>query len=164
MKTMFFYDTVIGPLAIGVEEGSLSYLEFVEEGKKKEDYIPEGYRIEESPLIIETKKQLDQYFAGKRKEFTIPLIFTIGTEFQQKVWRALMEIPYGETRSYKDIAEMVGSPKAARAVGGANNKNPIVIIVPCHRVIGADGSLVGFGGGMDIKIKLLEVEKNASGN
>lgn len=103
-------------------------------------------------------RQLDEYFLGRRKEFDFPIRMK-GTPFQQKVWAALLEIPYGETRSYKDIAEAVGSPKAYRAVGMANNANPIFIAVPCHRVIGANGSLVGYGGGLDMKKALLELEK-----
>lgn len=87
------------------------------------------------------------------------MVFTRGTDFQKKVWQALLEIPYGVTKNYKELGEMVGCPKGARAVGGANNKNPISIIAPCHRVIGADGSLVGYGGGLKIKEKFLELEK-----
>ena len=105
------------------------------------------------------EKQLKEYFCGKRRAFDLP-IEPNGTEFQLKVWNALCQIPYGETRSYKEIAELIGSPKASRAVGGANNKNPIMIIIPCHRVIVADGSLIGYAGGIDTKEKLLELEKS----
>jgi methylated-DNA-[protein]-cysteine S-methyltransferase len=101
--------------------------------------------------------QLTEYFAGEREEFDLPLD-PQGTEFQLAVWRALTEIPYGETRSYGQIAESVGRPKAARAVGMANNKNPIAVIVPCHRVIGAGGALVGYAGGLERKTLLLELE------
>ena len=103
-------------------------------------------------------KQINEYFEGKRKTFDF-LIKAEGTDFQKKVWRALCDIPYGETRTYKEIAQAVGSPKACRAVGMANNRNPISFAVPCHRVIGADGSLVGYGGGLDLKQKLLEMER-----
>ena len=103
-------------------------------------------------------KQINEYFEGKRKTFDF-LIKAEGTDFQKKVWRALCAIPYGETRTYKEIAQAVGSPKACRAVGMANNRNPISFAVPCHRVIGADGSLVGYGGGLDLKQKLLEMER-----
>jgi len=113
--------------------------------------------ISETPLIKKTAAQLEEYFAGKRKAFDLPLN-PQGTEFQKKVWKALQEIPYGKTVSYKDIAEKIGSPKASRAVGGANNKNPISIIIPCHRVIGANGALVGYAGGLDMKRELLELE------
>ncbi|MGO0059351.1 methylated-DNA--[protein]-cysteine S-methyltransferase [Brevibacillus fluminis] len=101
--------------------------------------------------------ELEQYFAGIRRDFTVALDL-YGTPFQQTVWTALTHIPYGETRSYKDIAEFIGSSKAVRAVGGANNKNPIPLIIPCHRVIGAGGSMVGYGGGLSIKEHLLRLE------
>lgn len=103
--------------------------------------------------------QILEYFEGRRRSFTFPYELR-GTEFQKKVWRALCDIPYGETRTYKEIAAAVGNPKACRAVGMANNKNPIAIAVPCHRVIGADGKLVGYAGGLDMKEALLELEKN----
>jgi methylated-DNA-[protein]-cysteine S-methyltransferase len=102
--------------------------------------------------------QLEEYFAGKREAFDLPLDVVSGTEYQQKVWSALRTIPYGETWTYGQLATATGNPRAARAVGGANNKNPIAIIVPCHRVIGASGSLVGFAGGVDIKQRLLDLE------
>lgn len=108
-------------------------------------------------------EQLAQYFARQRESFDLPLVIQ-GTPFQQKVWTALQNIPYGETRSYKDIAEMIGSPKAVRAVGGANNKNPISIIIPCHRVIGHKGDLTGYGGGLDKKVLLLDLERSPSKN
>ena len=110
-------------------------------------------------LLSKTIKQLDEYFEGRRREFDLPLSFK-GTEFQMKIWKELLNIPYGETRSYKDIAIAVGNPKACRAVGGANNKNPISLICPCHRVIGASGKLVGYGGGLDMKEFLLKKESS----
>lgn len=113
------------------------------------------------PVVQETVRQLDEYFAGKRREFSVP-IKTQGTDFQEKVWAALRKIPYGETRTYGQIAAQVGNPKAGRAVGGANHNNPIMILTPCHRVIGADGSLTGFGGGLDVKEALLALEKRGS--
>lgn len=113
----------------------------------------------QTPLLQEAQKQLNEYFAGTRKKIELP-IHLQGTKFQQKVWKALQQIPYGETRSYGEIAASIGNPKASRAIGGANNKNPIMIIVPCHRVIGADGSLVGFGGGLPAKKYLLDLEKS----
>ena len=103
-------------------------------------------------------RQLDEYFAGTRTEFAFPYRLN-GTPFQEKVWEALRHIPYGETRTYKDIAIAIGHPKAFRAVGRANNANPIFIAIPCHRVIGADGSLVGYGGGLEMKKALLELER-----
>ncbi|RZG44318.1 methylated-DNA--[protein]-cysteine S-methyltransferase [Acinetobacter wuhouensis] len=110
------------------------------------------------PILLETQKQLNEYFAGQRQVFDLPLDFE-GTEFQQKVWQALLTIPFGETRSYKQIAEQVGNVKAVRAVGAANGKNPISIIAPCHRVVGANGKLVGFAGGLENKDILLKIEK-----
>lgn len=110
-----------------------------------------------SPLLVEAEKQLSEYFAGTRREFALPLA-PVGTEFQRKVWDALRTIPYGETRSYGEIAAQIGNPKAGRAVGMANNRNPLPILIPCHRVIGADGTLVGYGGGLDVKSALLELE------
>ena len=111
-----------------------------------------------SDLTVKAIHQLKEYFSGIRKSFDLPLELN-GTEFQQKVWNELCNIPYGETRTYKDIAEEIGNPKAVRAVGGANNKNKLMIIVPCHRVIGADGSLTGYAGGIAVKKKLLELEE-----
>ncbi|AWL29791.1 methylated-DNA--[protein]-cysteine S-methyltransferase [Acinetobacter defluvii] len=110
------------------------------------------------PILLETQKQLNEYFAGQRQKFDVPLYFE-GTEFQQKVWQALLTIPFGETRSYKQIAEQIGNVKAVRAVGAANGKNPISIIAPCHRVVGTNGKLVGFAGGLENKDILLKVEK-----
>ena len=112
----------------------------------------------ETALIKKTYLQLTEYFAGKRKKFDIPIKLT-GTAFQQRVWTALQTIPYGEVWSYKRLAETVGSPKGYRAVGMANNRNPISVIVPCHRVIGADGCLVGYAGGIDKKRWLLNMEQ-----
>lgn len=111
-----------------------------------------------SPLLTEAKKQLDEYFAGKRKIFSLPLSFQ-GTAFQIRVWEALQKIPYGETWYYGQLAEAVGNPRACRAVGMANNRNPLPILIPCHRVIGKNGSLTGYGGGLDIKEKLLSLEQ-----
>ncbi|UJF32810.1 methylated-DNA--[protein]-cysteine S-methyltransferase [Paenibacillus hexagrammi] len=108
-------------------------------------------------------EQLEQYFRKERKNFDYKLDLH-GTEFQKRVWTGLCSVAYGETASYKQIAESIGSPKAVRAVGGANNRNPIPIIIPCHRIIGAGGALVGYGGGLDIKIHLLRLEGSAAGN
>ncbi len=116
---------------------------------------------EASPLCDETARELTEYFGGTRREFDVP-VETHGTEFQERVWAALRDIPYGETRSYKDIAAAVGNEKACRAVGGANNKNPVCIITPCHRVIGASGAMIGYAGGLDMKKLLLELERKNS--
>ncbi len=110
------------------------------------------------PMLLKVKQQLEQYFAGQRQQFNLPLDFQ-GTDFQQRVWRALLTIPYGDTRSYKDIALQIGNEKAVRAVGAANGRNPISIIAPCHRVIGSGGALVGFAGGLDKKQILLSLEQ-----
>jgi methylated-DNA-[protein]-cysteine S-methyltransferase len=112
------------------------------------------------PLLVQAQQQLEEYFAGKRRKFTVKLD-AAGTEFQTKVWRALTTIPFGETRSYRQIADQIGSGKAVRAVGAANGRNPISIIVPCHRVIGTNGKLTGFAGGLDVKAKLLALELDA---
>jgi methylated-DNA-[protein]-cysteine S-methyltransferase len=111
----------------------------------------------EHPVLGETTRQLREYFAATRREFDLPLEFR-GTDFQRRVWAALLEIPYGETRTYGQIAEQLGNPAAVRAVGAANGRNPISIIAPCHRVIGMSGDLTGFGGGLDAKAFLLSLE------
>ena len=119
-----------------------------------------GIQLEETPLIKRAVSQLSEYFAGSRKHFDFPISLS-GSAFQKSVWDAVAAIPYGETRSYKEIAVQIGSHRAARAVGMANNRNPIVIVIPCHRVIGHNGSLTGYGGGLDIKAYLLDLEKTA---
>jgi len=108
-------------------------------------------------ILLQTQRELDEYFAGKRQEFDIQVV-PEGTEFQKNVWKALQDIPFGDTASYSDIAHRIGNPKAVRAVGMANNRNPVSLIIPCHRVIGKDGSLVGYGGGLDRKKQLLHLE------
>lgn len=113
------------------------------------------------PLLLQVERQLGDYFAGKLKIFSVKLDFT-GTEFQKQVWAALLTIPFGETRSYAEIAEQIGNPKAVRAVGAANGKNPISIIAPCHRVIGKNGKLTGFAGGLEAKSCLLDLEAGSS--
>lgn len=112
------------------------------------------------PVLLETERQLAEYFAGTRKSFTVTLDFT-GTEFQKKVWQALLAIPFGQTRSYGEIAKSLGNAKAMRAVGAANGKNPISIIAPCHRVIGSAGQLTGFAGGLAVKAWLLDMERGS---
>lgn len=110
------------------------------------------------PVLLETERQLGQYFAGERRSFDVPLSFA-GTDFQKRVWAALLAIPFGETRSYGEIAHQLGTPGASRAVGAANGRNPISIIAPCHRVVGSNGKLTGFAGGLDAKAFLLELER-----
>lgn len=148
----YVYDG-IGKLEIAVESGCITDLHF-----EKSFVLPDGCIREETPLHRKTVGQLTEYFAGERRTFELP-IAPKGTDFQMRCWDALLAIPYGETRSYGDIARAAGSPKGFRAAGMANNRNPIAIIIPCHRVIGADGSLVGFGGGLDIKKFLLDLER-----
>jgi methylated-DNA-[protein]-cysteine S-methyltransferase len=151
----FFETGLIGTLTLAGDESGLRYIQFEKEKnpivirddwKKKPDFF--------APL----KKKLRAYFKGELKHFDIPLA-PVGTPFQLKVWQALRSIPYGEVVSYKTIAKAIGNPKAVRAVGGANGKNPIPIIVPCHRVIGSDGSLTGFGGGLQTKKRLIDLER-----
>ncbi|WP_374524108.1 methylated-DNA--[protein]-cysteine S-methyltransferase [Sphingopyxis sp.] len=112
----------------------------------------------EHPVLVETERQLGEYFAGKRRAFEVPLSFS-GSDFQKQVWGALLTIPFGETRSYGEIAQQVGRPTASRAVGAANGRNPISIIAPCHRVVGSTGKLTGFAGGLEAKKYLLELEQ-----
>jgi methylated-DNA-[protein]-cysteine S-methyltransferase len=118
----------------------------------------EGARNDRNPVLLETARQLRAYFAGKAAAFDLPLDLA-GTDFEKRVWHELLTIPYGETRTYAQIAAALGSPKAVRAVGAANGANPIPIVVPCHRVIGSNGKLVGYGGGLDLKRRLLDLER-----
>jgi len=153
MNNIFFYQTDIGKIGI-VDNGTAIINVYF----SKEE-IPQNVIEQETELLKEAGRQLIEYLEGKRAEFSLTLLPT-GTPFQQSVWKALCAIPYGETRSYKEIAQSVNSPKAFRAVGMANNKNPIPIFIPCHRVIGANGKLVGYAGGLDMKEQLLNLEKN----
>ncbi len=111
----------------------------------------------QEPVLVEAERQLREYFGGERESFSVPLRL-VGTAFQLSVWQALKKIPYGRTRSYREIARSIGRPTATRAVGAANGQNPLPIFVPCHRVIGSNGSLTGFGGGLDVKLALLRLE------
>ena len=148
MKYTYSYQTPVGPVYIAEEDGAVTGLHF-------QPVI--STEIQETPLIRDTSIQLCEYFDGRRQSFDLPIVFS-GTAFQKAVWTALTDIPYGQTCAYRDIAAAIGNPKACRAVGMANNKNPIAIIIPCHRVIGADGSLVGYGSGLPIKKALLALE------
>lgn len=152
MKSIFYYDTDIGKISIAENDGFITHVLF---GNEKSNDIP----VRETPLIEEAHKQIEEYLKGQRSTFDLPLSPS-GTEFQHKVWNALKNIPYGETVSYKDIALAAGNEKASRAVGMANNRNPISIIIPCHRVIGKNGKMVGYGGGIGIKEYLLKLEKD----
>lgn len=143
-----YYKSSIGIIEIIEEDGYIISTGFVETMKSED----------ESEEISRCKIQLEEYFQGKRKNFDIKIKYTVGTEFQRKVWDKLKEISYGKTVSYKHIAKEIGNEKASRAVGGANNKNPIGIIIPCHRVVGSNSKLVGYAGGLDKKQYLLELE------
>lgn len=152
MNSYFYYDSELGRVGVAENGFALTHVQFEEEEP------PLRGEERETPLLKEAAAQLKEYFAGLRKEFDLPLS-PKGTDFQQKVWAALQRIPYGETRSYRQVAEAVGNPRGCRAVGMANNRNPISILIPCHRVIGKDGGLVGYGGGLDRKKWLLALEK-----
>lgn len=163
------YDSPVGDLLFFASEHGLCQIEFLTATKSMEEIMGQlRLKWEQqylAPVNIEQHSQeltpyitqVNAYFRGERTTFDLPLQL-YGTEFQKRVWQQLCHIPYGEVWSYKDVATAIGSPKAVRAVGGANNRNPISIIVPCHRVIGANRSLVGYGGGLDIKQRLLRLE------
>lgn len=154
-----YHESPIGPVLLAGTHDALQIIGFPQGPKAMR--AEEGWREDASPFQ-EAKRQLDGYFAGSLHEFDLPLE-PQGTPFQLKVWQALLTIPYGRTCSYRDIAEQVGNVKAVRAVGGANGRNPLPIVVPCHRVIGSNGKLTGFGGGLDTKEFLLALEANESG-
>ena len=154
-----YLDTPIGELLVAGDEQGLSLIGFPEGSMRRE---PEPDWIFNEAPLEEACRQLTEYFSGARKAFDLPLHLT-GTEFQLAVLRELIRIPYGETTSYGDIAERIGRPRAVRAVGAANGRNPIPIVVPCHRVIGKTGDLTGFGGGLDTKEALLRLEAEHSG-
>jgi O-6-methylguanine DNA methyltransferase len=165
-------DSIAGPLFLAASPKGLVALEFDRRlpGQQTVRPNPRDLREENNRFKFEESashlrpyvNELQEYFAGKRRSFDFSLDLR-GTEFQISCWRALVEIPYGETRSYADIARAVGKPSAFRAVGMANNRNPIAIVVPCHRVIASNGSLCGYGGGLDVKRKLLELEGALTG-
>ena len=156
MKYIKYVDFKLGKIGIVEENGKIVKIVIInkndENNKNVDDFIEK-----DTKLLVKAKNELEEYFEGKRKEFDLPLKQE-GTEFQKKVWNALSKIPYGEKRTYKEIAKMIGNEKASRAVGMANNKNNIPIIIPCHRVIGSNGKLVGYALGLDIKQYLLDLE------
>lgn len=153
LKGFAVYKTKFGFIRMDYEEDKIIFLD-----KINTDVKDKGISTSLTDMVYE---EFTEYFEGKRKKFDFPYELK-GTEFQKKVWNALCDIPYGETRTYKEIATAVGNPKASRAVGMANNKNPIMIAVPCHRVIGSNGKLVGYAGGLDMKVGLLNIEKKAN--
>lgn len=148
---IFSSQTILGKISIAEHEGKITHLYFSKE-KISSDFL-----VKETPLLKEAFRQLNEYFSGKLKIFSLPLA-PIGTTFMQSVWKTLPTIPYGTTASYKDIAIAINNPKAVRAVGMANNRNPIPIFIPCHRVIGSNWDLVGYGAGLSIKKQLLAIE------
>jgi O-6-methylguanine DNA methyltransferase len=174
MENLYFANTEspIGPLFLAASGRGLVALEFDARLPGQQSIRPNprhlrqenrGFAFEDSPReMLAYLNELKEYFASKRREFTFPLDLR-GTDFQLACWRALLAIPYGETRSYADVAGAVGKPQAFRAVGMANNRNPIAIVVPCHRVIASNGTLCGYGGGLDVKRRLLELEGAVTG-
>lgn len=151
MTAAYHWQSPMGPLTLAQQDGALTHLLF--------DFVDMPAPLADTPLFQQARRQLEEYFAGERQVFSLPLS-PRGTDFQRRVWQALQAIPYGQTCTYGDIARQVGSPKAFRAVGMANHRNPISIIIPCHRVIGASGGLTGYGGGLPLKQALLELEQH----
>ena len=149
-QTYFTYLTPLGPMTVASDGTAVTHVLFG-------THVLEG-RAAPTELTNRTANELQEYLAGKRTAFDIPLA-PAGTEFQRAVWKALQNIPYGQTRSYADIAAVVGNPKATRAVGSANNRNPIAVLIPCHRVVGANGKLTGYAGGLALKQRLLDLER-----
>lgn len=154
MINTFFYETNIGKIGIAEEDGEIVKL-FFSSSKNSDEY-----NICETKILIEAFEQLNEYLTGRRQSFDLPLN-PIGTEFQKRLWQKLLEIPYGETWSYKRLASEIGNEKACRAVGLANNRNPIAIFIPCHRVIGSNGDLTGYAGGLGLKKELLDLENGS---
>ncbi len=150
MKSYSTYLSPVGRLIVAADGGGITDLRFGQ--------VPAGAVERTTPLLETAIRQLDEYFAGRRREFDLPLNPS-GTEFQRRVWGELLKIPYGQTRTYGQIAAAAGNPRASRAVGMANNRNPIAVIVPCHRVVGADGTLTGYAGGLGNKETLLRLEE-----
>lgn len=154
------FDSVMGRLLAATDAKGLRYLHFLNGRDEDHDNSPmvgDWQRDDHDSVLVETRRQLEEYFLGTRQAFDLPLA-PAGTAFQQKAWQALLDIPYGSTASYREQAVRIGNVKAVRAVGLANGRNPIAIVVPCHRVIGSDGSLTGYAGGLPIKRALLELE------
>ena len=155
MSCIHFYQSPIGILEITEKNAYITGVCLLE----SQDAVPENKADNDlSLLLTEACKQLDEYFANKRTNFDLPIKYPHGTPFQHSVWNTLRDIPYGETRSYKDIAVAIGNPKAVRAIGQANTRNPILLLVPCHRVINMNGTIGGFGCGVEVKRKLLQLE------
>lgn len=143
-------DSPIGLLTLAEEDGAITEVRF--------GYRAEDLELHDTPLLRQAVQELNEYFAGTRKSFTLPL-HPKGTSFQQQCWNALLQIPYGETSTYGQQAAMIGNPKASRAVGMGNHRNPLPVLIPCHRVVGANGKLTGYAGGLKIKETLLQIER-----
>jgi methylated-DNA-[protein]-cysteine S-methyltransferase len=157
MNGYTFVESPIGPLLLGTDGEALIRIDMHVPSRPPRD-LESWTRDSGAGPLPEVARQLDEYFSGRRRKFDLP-IRLMGTDFQRRAWTSLMEIPYGETRSYGEQARRIGSPSASRAVGLANGRNPIPIVVPCHRVIGADGSLTGYAGGLENKRALLDLER-----
>lgn len=149
----YYYPTPTGDMTVTENGHAITGISFGRQQVKNAEY-------QQTPLLKMAGQELAEYFAGRRYEFDLPFEFEIGSDFQQRVWQALFTVPYGQTASYKEIAERINMPKAVRAVGGALHKNPIAICVPCHRVIRSNGHLSGYAGGLDRKQHLLDLEKH----
>lgn len=156
---VWYLNSILGPIRLTEEAGFLTGAGFCPGGAPELEALPR--KTCQTPLLAEAERQLNEYFAGLRTGFDLPLR-AAGTAFQQAVWSELRKIPYGETRTYGQLAAALGRPKACRAVGGACHRNPIGIIVPCHRVVGASGSLTGYAGGLEAKRYLLELEQTSN--
>ena len=164
-----YYKTIIGELIMGSYDGKLCLLDY--RYRKMRDRVDSRikkginaeFSIKDDEVLQNTRLQLDEYLSGERKNFDIPLLL-IGSDFQKSVWNALMEIPYGKTDSYLSLSNKIGNPKAVRAVANANGANAIAVIVPCHRIIGSNGALVGYAGGLDAKKRLLIIENSYKKN
>ncbi len=160
-----YYKTRIGEFILGAFDGKLCLLDFRYRRMRKtvDDRIKKGlnadYIEQDDEILIKTREQLDEYLNGDRKEFNIPLLM-VGTDFQKSVWNVLIKVPYGTTSTYLQLAKDINNEKAVRAVAGANGANSIGLIVPCHRIIGSDGELVGYGGGLPVKKRLLKLERS----
>jgi methylated-DNA-[protein]-cysteine S-methyltransferase len=148
----------VGTLTLVADESALVAVLWESEKYNRDQFGPTA-PAEDHPILLETRRQLEEYFADRRRSFELPLR-PRGTEFQMRVWSGLRDIPFGELWSYGRVARHIGQPTAARAVGAANGRNPIPIIIPCHRVIGSSGALIGFGGGLDVKAKLIDLERH----
>jgi methylated-DNA-[protein]-cysteine S-methyltransferase len=164
MQTQYYFKIIhspVGEIKLVASNNGLAAILWEDDDPKRVQ-VRKYTEKNDHQILVETEQQLREYFNGERKEFSIALDF-IGTDFQKQVWYALLTIPYGETRTYGQIADQLNNPKAVRAVGAANGRNPISIIAPCHRVIGASGSLTGFAGGLENKAILLKIENGKIG-